>query len=120
MKIIINEKQEERLINTALNEAYLGLGDKVGEVVKYLDKNFARAQMTEMGEDGRPFCKGVVAWLNDYKQVVTTLTDVQLFYVIQDQFKNIMSDKQERDEFLKHVIKDWYYHKISKYNSLSV
>jgi hypothetical protein len=73
-----------------------------------------------MGKDGRPEIKQVVAWLDDYKQIVKTLTDVQLFYIIQDQFKNILSDKESRDKFLKQVIKDWYNHKISKNNSLSV
>lgn len=120
MKIIIGEHQEQVLINTAINEMYGGLDSAVGEVVKYLDQHFARAKSTVMGRDGRPKTEHVVAWLDDYKQVVKTLTDVQLFYVIQDQFKNIFGDPNERDKFLKQVIKDWYNHKISKNNSLSV
>ena len=39
---------------------------------------------------------------------------------VQDEFKNILSDKDERDKFLKQVIKDWHNHKITKNNSLSV
>ena len=86
----------------------------------YLDKNFARASATIFGEDGRPQVKQVVAWLDDYKQIVKTLTEVQLFYIIQDQFKKILPDKSERDKFIIQVLKDWYNKKISKNYSLSV
>ena len=72
------------------------------------------------GEDGKPQVKQVVAWLDDYKQIVKTLTEVQLFYIIQDQFKKIISDKKERDKFLIQVLKDWYNNKITKNYSLSV
>ena len=100
-KIIINEHQETKLMETAINEMYGGYDSKVGVVKDFLDKNFSRANATIMGKDGRPEDKKVVAWLDNYKQVVKTLTDVQLFYVVQDQFKNILSDKEERDKFLK-------------------
>jgi len=118
--IIIKESQENKIKESAVNEIYGGLGDKVKAVKDYLDNHFSRANATVMGKDGRPEIKQVVAWLDDYKQIIKTLTDVQLFYVIQDQFKNILSDKEERDKFIKQVIKDWYNHKISKNNSLSV
>ena len=119
-KIIINESQEELLNEAVINEMFGGWGEKVKLVKDYLDKHFARACATIMGKDGRPKLKQVVAWLDDYKQIVKTLTDVQLFYVLQDQFKKILSDKNERDRFIIQVIKDWYNHKISKNNSLSV
>ena len=119
-KITITEKQEKKIRETAINEIYGGWGEKVKAVKDYLDKHFSRANSTIMGQNGRPENKQIVAWLDDYKQVVKTLTDVQLFYIVQDEFKNILSDKDERDKFLKQVIKDWYNHKITKNNSLSV
>ena len=119
-KITITEKQEKKIRETAINEIYGGWGEKVKMVKDYLDKHFARANSIIMGSNGRPENKQIVAWLDDYKQIVKTLTDVQLFYVIQDEFRNILSDKDERDKFLKQVIKDWYNHKITKNNSLSV
>lgn len=120
MKIIINEIQKCLLTNCIVNEMYGGYGDKVKIVKDYLDKNFAKANSTTFGNDGTPKNEKIVAWLDDYKQIVKTLTDVQLFYVIQDQFKNILPDINERDKFLKQIIKDWYNNKISKNNSLSV
>lgn len=120
-KIIITEEKEHLLYEEAmLEEMFGGWGDKVKAVKDYLDKNFARASATIFGEDGRPQVKQVVAWLDDYKQIVKTLTEVQLFYIIQDQFKKILPDKSERDKFIIQVLKDWYNKKISKNYSLSV
>jgi hypothetical protein len=120
-KIIISEDKEYLLYEEAmLEEMFGGWGDKVKSIKDYLDKNFARAAATMFGEDGKPQVKQVVAWLDDYKQIVKTLTEVQLFYIIQDQFKKIISDKKERDKFLIQVLKDWYNNKITKNYSLSV
>ena len=120
-KIIITEEKEHLLYEEAvLEEMFGGWGDKVKAVKDYLDKNFARASATIFGEDGRPQVKQVVAWLDDYKQIVKTLTEVQLFYIIQDQFKKILPDKNERDKFIIQVLKDWYNNKITKNYSLSV
>jgi hypothetical protein len=120
-KIIISEEKEHLLYEEAmLEEMFGGWGDKVKSIKDYLDKNFARAAATIFGEDGKPQVKQVVAWLDEYKQVVKTLTEVQLFYIIQDQFKKILSNKEERDKFIIQVLKDWYNNKISKNYSLSV
>ncbi len=120
-KIIIDENKEYLLYEEAvIEEMFGGWGEKVKAVKDYLDKNFSRAISTIIGDDGKPKIQQVVAWLDDYKQVVKTLTDVQLFYVIQDQFKKILPNREERDKFIIQVLKDWYNHKISKNYSLSV
>ena len=102
-----------------IHEEVSGLSDKVAEVKKYLDKHFHRARSSEFGDDGTPEMREVVAWVDDINQIMKSLTDVQLFYVIQAKFKNILADKGERDKFIKQVIKDWYNKKISKENTLS-
>lgn len=120
MKIIINESKEHLLYEEAMiEEMFGGWGEKVKLVKDYLDKHFSRAKSTVFGKDGKPEVQEVVAWLDDFKQVVKTLTDVQLFYVIQDEFKNILPDREERDKFIIQVLKDWYNHTISKNNSLT-
>ena len=118
--IIITEKQEKRLIHLLMSEEIGGMSDKVGVVKKFLDDNFARATTPTINTNGLPETKGIVVWLDDNKNVVKALTDVQLFYVVQSQFKNIIADKSERDKFLKQVIKDWYNKKISDVNTLSL
>lgn len=118
--IILTENKIHTLLKAMVKESYGSWSEKVELVKNYLDRHFARAKATIMDKNGRPSFQEVVAWLDDNKQVVKTLTDVQLFYVIQDEFKDIIADKQERDDFLKQVIKNWYEHKITKNNSLSV
>jgi hypothetical protein len=44
----------------------------------------------------------------------------QLFYLLQDKFKNIYADTNKRDILLKQIIKDWYKDKISKHGMLTV
>lgn len=116
--IKITERQERLILKTILNEEYGGLSDKVGEVKKYLDDNFIRMTTLEF-KDGEPQNTEVVAWADKNKQPLKLLTDVQLFDLIQEKFKNILSDKEERDKFLKQIIKQWYSNNIGKNNTLS-
>ena len=118
--IILSENNIRTLFKTMIKESYALWPAKVELVKDYLDSHFARAKATIMDDNGRPSFQEVVAWLDDNKQVVKTLTDVQLFYVMQDEFKDIIPDKNERDNFLISVLKNWYSNKISKHNSLSV
>jgi hypothetical protein len=37
------------------------------------------------------------------------LTDKDLFYIAQDRFKNILGDRDERDDFLKNALINWYH-----------
>jgi hypothetical protein len=116
--IIINESQENKIKNSVIEEMYGGQEALVGYIKDYLDNNFSRANATITGKDGRPKTEEIVAWLDKYKQIYKTLTDVQLFYILQDEFKSVMPNKQDRDDFLKDVMVKWYNKKISKYNSL--
>ena len=116
--IKITERQERLILKAILNEEYGGLSDKVGEVKKYLDNNFMRMSTLEF-KDGEPQNTEVVAWVDKNKQPIKLLTDVQLFYLIQEKSKNILSDKEERDKFLKQIIKQWYTNNIGKNNTLS-
>ena len=117
--IYITEKQEKVLIKAMIAEEVGGWSDKVGVVKKFLDDNFSRASSTIMGRNGLPTNQEIVVWLDSNKKVIKTLTDVQLFYVLQSQFKKILPNRNERDKFLKQVIKDWYNKKISDVNTLS-
>lgn len=93
---------------------------KVLIVKKYLDNSFKKGHIATLGEDGYPTNIKIVIMLGTDKQPVKNMTDKQLFYLLQDRFKNIYSDKKKRDKFLSRVIKDWYLDKISKDGLLSV
>lgn len=115
-KIIIKEDKERKLLETLLNEK--ATSNKVSIVVDFLNQNFKRADNTEMGEDGMLKSKPIVVWVDKHKSPIKPMTDEQLFYLLQNKFKNIYSDKKERDTFIKKIIKAWYYKKISKYGSI--
>ena len=117
-RIIITEEANRNLIKRILQES--DYSAKVELVKKFLDKNFARGAYSSKNDDGTLKDSDIVVQLDSRHQPTKTiLSDVQLFYIVQNKFKNILSDKKERDGFLKRVIKDWYTHKISKNGSLS-
>ena len=111
MKIILTEEKEKNLVRYLIKESY-NYPDKVLLVKKFLDQHFSRATYDSTDDSGKPTEKQVVAWMNSGKEAVKTYTDVQLFEMLQEEFKNILADKNERDEFLKNVIKAWYNKKI--------
>lgn len=117
-KIIIKENAQRIFIKQMLKE--IDYSSKVNLVKKFLDKNFARASYSKKHDDGTLHDSDVVVQLDSKQQPTkTVMTDVQLFYLVQDKFKNILDSKKERDGFLKQVIKDWYKHKITNNSSLS-
>lgn len=114
--IIINENKERQLFQSLINEKMTI--DKVSVVKDFLDKNFKRADTTELDDSGMVSSKPIVVWIDSHQNPVKTMTDEQLFYVLQEKFKNIIADKEERNSFLKKMLKAWYYNKISKYGSI--
>ena len=107
-KIILREDAVRKIVGEILSEEIGGWSDMVLTVKKFLDGKYVR-----------PRGKDYVVEVDSDKQVVKPLTDKQLFYVLQDEFRDIIADKGERDRFLIQVIKDWYNDTISKYGSLT-
>lgn len=107
LKEIYEDKFIEFLIINEQNHAYAD-ASKVLIVKRFLDKNFVRGNVSELSDEGYPILKGIVGLKDANGQTVKNLTDVQLFYMLQDKFKNIMPDNESRDNFLKQIIKDWY------------
>lgn len=110
--IILTENEHKHIINL-MNEEISHISDKVLSIKDYLDNNFAKADNTT-SSDGKPINQEIVVWLDKYKQPYKNMTDMQLFYVIQDKFKNIITNKEIRDNFIKQVIRDWYKGSITK------
>ena len=112
MRIIINEIHEKKLIKM-INEESLYL-DKVLKIKGFLDKNLSRADFQQFDSNtGKPSKKQVAAWMNG-NEVVRTYTDRQLFDMLQEEFKDILPDKNERDSLIKKVLVAWYNNKIDK------
>ena len=117
VKILLTE---EKIAKNLIYEAFGNMSDRIKLVKNYLDSNFVKAKRTVMGKDGTPETEEVVLWVDEFKKPVKPLTDVQLFEILQSrkEFKNMFEDDNERDEFLKDVIKAWYNNKIDKYDTI--
>lgn len=121
--VTITEKQADFLLENAKIKLKSNRpidSDKVKHIVKYLDKTFKRGTMNGIGDDGFPSALPIVAMLGSDGSVLRNMTDIQLFYLLQDRFCNLYDDKDIRDRFLKQVIKDWYPRKITKDGLLTV
>ena len=117
-RITITESQYNEL-KQRLSEQHFVEPDKVKIVQKYLDDNFVRGSMPALGEDGYPKMIGVVGMKFKDGNVAKNMTATQLFYLLQDKFNKIYEDPKQRDAFLKKIVVDWYYEKISKTGLLS-
>lgn len=117
--IFITKKQMD-FINESLDSKYSVEPEKVKIVVKFLDDNFLKGGIPVIGEDGYPSTTPIVALKGTDGQVARNMTDQQLYDMLQDKFSKIYLDKNKRNNFLKQVMKDWYYGKISKEGLLSV
>lgn len=117
-KITITESQFSEL-KKRLNEEFFVETEKVKIVKKYLDDNFVRGTVPAMGEDGYPKYIGVVGMKFKDGTVAKNMTATQLFYLLQDKFQKIYEDPKQRDAFLKKIVTDWYYKRISRHGLLS-
>lgn len=115
-KIILNESGKNIIESQIIRESY---GDKIALVQKFLDRNFMRASYAETNDDGTIKNVGIFIKLNNNLPTDSSLMFDDVFDMVQDKFVNILTDKKERDGFLKQIIKDWYDKKISKNGSLS-
>ena len=101
----------ENGLKNIINESY---GDKVMLVKDYLDKNFMRAALEKGGKNIAIFVK-----LNNSLPTDVSYWEQDVLDILERDFLDLISDKKERDGFLKQALTDWYYNKISKFGSLS-
>ena len=92
---------------------------KVLLIKRYLDKGFKRANMTGIGEDGYPKDVKIVTMLSSNGTPLKNMTAMQLFYLLQDRFSKMFSDKKQINSFLWATMNDWYEKKISPNGLLS-
>lgn len=92
---------------------------KVLLVKRYLDKGFKRANMTGIGDDGYPKDVKIVTMLSSNGTPLRNMTAMQLFYLLQDRFSKMFSDKKQLNNFLWATMNDWYEKKINTNGLLS-
>lgn len=121
MRIIVNEQKNKLLLKLMIQEEIFGLSDKVLIVKKYLDDHYIKADIETLDDISGDLKKEDLVIMLDSRKEPTEhrLSLEQLYYKIQDKYKNIISDKKERNMFLWQVINDWFKNKISKHGTLS-
>lgn len=109
MKITINESQANQLIaNLVIKENMMQI-NRIKLVKDFLDKNFQRADISRIGNDGYAEDYPIVMYIDSYKQPIKKMTDEELLDMLLDKFQHLMPNQEENKEFLIKVIKAWYY-----------
>ena len=111
-KIYITESQEKEL-KRLIFERYFVEPEKVKIVKNFLDSNFERGGNPVLGEDGYPSVKPILGLKIPGSDEQKPMTPSQVFYMLQDKFKDMYSDRKQRDSFLKQILIDWYNRNIS-------
>lgn len=119
-RIIIKENDECKIISDLISEAFYPNADKVLFIKKYLDKNFQRQSIDDIDSNGYPCISPSVIMMSSNGQPLKTMQPSEFLMFLDDKFHKMISDEGDRKKFLKQVIKDWYYNKISKNGLLSV
>lgn len=113
IKKVSKLKQNKELIKESFS-------DKVNLIQNFLNKNFIRAKYTGEDEDGVLRNYPIVVQMDENGQPSKkSLTDQQLFYLLQNKFKTILPKEHGRDKFIIQVLKDWYGKKITKNGTLT-
>ncbi len=108
-KIIISEEAEHMLMQTIMNEEITYMGDKEDVIIKWLDDHFKAMENETSDELGLPKVDKIIGILDTKKQKITSLIPFErAYFILQAQFKNILQDKKERDEFLWKTLNKWY------------
>ena len=94
--------------------------EKVLLVKKYLDTNFKRGEIENLGPDGFPAKMRIAGMLSSNGDILQNLGEMQLEDLLIEKFKNMFIDKIERQKFLHQVMNDWFNDKIGMFGNLSV
>ncbi len=109
MKIIINEKQEQLLHNIIVNEEAVFLGDKEDAILRWLNDNFKPMDLYGKDNFGLPKKSLGACILNQDKEVTDDIISKEdIFYRLQERFKKILPNKNDRDDLIRSALKKWY------------
>lgn len=129
-KLIITEEQVHALNNIIRQNDSEQLPEKSGPYIvnpenvllvkKYLDTNFKKGQIENIGPDGFPAKVRIAGMMSSNGDILQNLGEMQLEDLLIEKFKNMFIDKIERQKFLHQVLDDWFNDKIGMFGNLSV
>jgi hypothetical protein len=116
--IIINESQENKLIILeSINQIVLDIKNKI------LDPHYKKGIEDFIDADGKLSKKKVIGVSrktpDGKEEILDNITPMDLFYIIEDNIKDLIGKSDKRDEFIKQIIIDWFNNSITKEGSLS-
>lgn len=117
-KIVLTEDLYESAISDIILEAMAPKREQVLIVKDYLDKNFKKSSMDDIDENGYPIKRKMISMLSG-GSVGKEMNPDELVSLLNDHFINIIKKDEDRKNFLKSVIIDWYNNDIDKYGILS-
>lgn len=129
-RIILTEEQVHALSNIIPQNNPEKIPEKTGPYVvnpenvllvkKYLDTNFKKGQIENLGPDGFPAKVRIAGMMASNGDIIQNLGEMQLEDLLIEKFKNMFIDKVERQKFLHQVLQDWFNDKIGMFGNLSV
>lgn len=129
-KLIITEEQVHALSNIIGQNDPDKMPEKTGPYIvnpenvllvkKYLDSNFKKGQIENIGPDGFPAKVRIAGMMTSNGDILQNLGEMQLEDLLIEKFKNMFIDKIERQKFLHQVLDDWFNDKIGMFGNLSV
>ena len=129
-KLIITEAQVHALSNIIPQNQPGKMPEKSGPYIvnpenvllvkKYLDTNFKKGQIENLGPDGFPAKVRIAGMMSSNGDIIQNLGEMQLEDLLIEKFKNMFIDKVERQKFLHQVLQDWFNDKIGMFGNLSV
>jgi hypothetical protein len=129
-RVIITEDQLHALSNIIPQNNNEKLPEKAGPYIvnpenvlivkKYLDTNFKKGQIENVGPDGFPAKVRIAGMMTSNGDILMNIGETQLEDLLTEKFKNMFIDKLERQKFLHQVLQDWFNDKIGMFGNLSV
>lgn len=117
--VILKETAARESVARIISESFHPEREKVLAVKEYLDSTFKRTASDDI-VDGYPEKIPSVALMSVNGEPLKILTMRELLIMLDDKFHMMISDKHDRREFLKAVIKDWFNRDISREGLLTV
>ena len=129
-RLIITEEQLKALSNAIRPNSQNELPDKAGPYVidpekvllvkKYLDTNFHKGTIENIGPDGFPAKLRIAGMLSSNGDILQNLGEMQIEDLLIEKFKNMFINHDERGKFIHQVLDDWFNDKIGMFGNLSV
>lgn len=120
--IVLTESQHKEIVKRYLleNRTYSVKPEIVLMIKNFLDKRFKRGTMDKIDDNGKLIVVPIVAMIDSQGNPINQWSDRDLYFYLEDEFKDTFMDEIERQNMLTQIIKDWYYKKITDNGLLSV